>query len=405
MPSKRFDFTPIPQPVAPARDQALTASSDGSQPLATARLVPLELIVADPDQPRKTFSEESLDELADSLRADGMRQPITAYYDDSRERFVVISGERRLLAATRAGLPVVPVLVERRPSSEGDKLVLQLAENLVREDLTVPDAARALARLKELRPDDWVEVARRHGINRRRAYQYLQFHESPRLLREAVEVGRISDGHLQELRRVPPERLSMLLDEVVSHGLSVADTRRLIAAERQTTAHPPVERTQRATLEPSDDTEQISAEVPPTVPNVMVDPPPFTAGMPVAPAQGRGATAGAIATAMSDNTDNALLAPSPSSAGLSRVPPALSPGAALHEQKTRRDRSRRLRLRLKHIAGELRNMHLEEVTAELTNLPDIILQARQARDSLDSFIALLERVQLDTAGPMELPPT
>jgi hypothetical protein len=64
-----------------------------------------------------------------------------------------------------------------------------------------------------------------------------------------------------------------------------------------------------------------------------------------------------------------------------------------------------LRLRLERIASELRNMHLEEVTAELTNLPDIILQARQARESLDSFIALLERVQLDAAGPMDQPPS
>jgi hypothetical protein len=76
----------------------------------------------------------------------------------------------------------------------------------------------------------------------------------------------------------------------------------------------------------------------------------------------------------------------------------------LQDQKRRRERSRNLRLRLERIAGELRNMHLEEVTAELTNLPEIIVQAKQARESLDSFIALLQRVQLDAAGPMEPPP-
>jgi len=71
--------------------------------------------------------------------------------------------------------------------------------------------------------------------------------------------------------------------------------------------------------------------------------------------------------------------------------------------KERRDRSRRLRQRLERISMELRNMHLEEVTAEYTALPEIIVQARQARDSLDAFIGLLERVQLDDAGEMERP--
>jgi hypothetical protein len=105
------------------------------------------------------------------------------------------------------------------------------------------------------------------------------------------------------------------------------------------------------------------------------------------------------------NTGNELPArPVPPGSGL-QAASVLSPGAALQEQKTRRERSRRLRLRLEHIARELRNMHLEEVTAELTNLPEIILQARQARDSLDSFIALLDRVQLDAVGPMEAPPS
>jgi ParB family chromosome partitioning protein len=409
MPSKRFDFTPIPQPAAPARDQALTASSDGSRPLATARLVPIELLVADPEQPRKTFVEEGLQELADSLRAEGMRQPITAYYDDSRERFVVISGERRLLAAARAELTMVPVLVERRPASEGDKLVLQLAENLVREDLTAPDAARALGRLKELRPDDWEDVARRHGINRRRAYQYLEFLDSPPVLREAVETGRVSEGHLQELRRVPVARLQYLLGEVVAHRLSVADTRRLIAADRRTATQPPAASERDMAPEPADGIVQVLGGEAPPAPGVEAGPPPragdtATATTQPVTAAREGATAGAIATAMSGASDDAALPDSTSPSALPLTSSDLSPGAVLLDQKRRRERSRNLRLRLERIAGELRNMHMEEVTAELTNLPEIILQARQARESLDSFIALLERVQLDEAEPMELPP-
>jgi hypothetical protein len=78
-------------------------------------------------------------------------------------------------------------------------------------------------------------------------------------------------------------------------------------------------------------------------------------------------------------------------------------GAAIVEEKARRERTRRLRQRLENIARELRNMHMEEVTAEYTQLPEIIVQARQARESLDAFIDLLERIQLDQAGAMESP--
>jgi ParB/RepB/Spo0J family partition protein len=328
--------------------------------------------VPDPDQPRKTMLEEGLRELADSLQAQGMRQPITAYYDDSRERFVVISGERRLRAAQRAGMTHVPVLVERRPTSETDKLVLQLAENLVREDLTAPEAARALGRLKELRPKDWLEVAARHGFGRRRAYQYLDLLDDPAPLRQAVERGAIAAGHAEELRRVALERLPHLLDEVVAHGLSVADTRRLIAADR---AQEQEQRSARQVL-------RATSAAP------AADPPPATE-QPTAPAppMGRGPTAGAVADTIQAATQAVPPLPSPA-----------SPGAAVVEEKERRKRARHLRARLERISRELRNMHLEEVTAELPQLPEIIVQARQARDHLDALIALLERVQLDGAG-------
>jgi ParB family transcriptional regulator, chromosome partitioning protein len=370
VPAKRFDFTPIAHPAAPARDLMLAASPDGSRPLTSARLVPVDRLVADPDQPRKTFDQDALDDLAASLRHAGMLQPITTYYDDSREQFVVISGERRLLAARIAGLTEVPVLVEHRPVSDGDKLILQLAENLVREGLTTPDAARALARLKELQPTDWLEVARKHGINRRRAYQYLEYLTDPEPLREALDRGAIADGHAQELRRVSPVVLTVLLDEVIANNLSVQDTRRLIAAD--TLAKPARART--ASVENLD---------PPAV-KLMPDRPPFSAS--------HGIAAGTIA--------DVIKPASSSSTAASTVP---SPGAALRDEKLRRDRTRRLRARLERIASELRNMHVEEVAGELTALPEIIVQAREARDSLDQFINLLERVRMDRAGEMELP--
>jgi ParB family transcriptional regulator, chromosome partitioning protein len=382
MPAKRFTFDPIPQPSAPARDQALTASPDGSLALAKARLVPLSRLIADPDQPRKTFPEESLRELADSILAQGMRQPITAYYDDSRARFVVISGERRLRAATLAGLAEAPVLVEHRPGSESEKLVLQLAENLVREDLAPLEAAAALGRLKELQPAEWRNVAARHGINARRAYQLLELLTDPADLRAALERGAIKEGHAAELRRAPAPERTQLLQDVIAHGLSVADTRKLIAGAAQQQAAPAGE---AASLAPA------RGRPAQPVASALREPAP---GEPVEAGAPRreGPTAGAIATAIEGT-----------------VPPEQddaprSAGAAIVEEKERARRSRALRQRLKHITAELHNVRIEEVSAEYTALPEIIVQARQARDTLDAFIALLERIQLDQAGGMEQPP-
>ncbi|HWE64974.1 MAG TPA: ParB/RepB/Spo0J family partition protein [Chloroflexota bacterium] len=390
MPSKRFNFDPIPQPAAPARDRALTASTDGSRGLAKARLVPTNRLIPDPDQPRKSFAAEPLQDLAASLSTQGMRQPITAYYDDSRQQFVVISGERRLRAALMAGLAEVPVLLEHRPTSEGDKLVLQLAENLVREDLTPLEAATALQRLKELRPADWRDVAARHGINARRAYQLIELLDDPPEIRTAVERGTIREGHAAELRRAPADQQSQLLDTVVAHGLSVVDTRELIAGVRGAT--PPGG--EARPLVASD-----QAGETPALPGKTRQPEPSPVGATPTPLEARrqvpsGQTAGAVAGAIEEGVAQQQRPPS-TAAGV---------GAVIAEEKARRERTRRLRQRLENIARELRNMHMEEITAEYTMLPEIIVQARQARESLDGFIDLLERVQLDQAGAMDPAP-
>jgi len=393
--AKRFDFTPIPQAVAPARDRVLTASPDGSQPLAGARLVPLDLLVSDPDQPRKTFDDGSLQELAESLRTAGVRQPISAFYDDKIERFVVVSGERRMLAARLAGLTHVPALVDHRPTSDAAKLVLQLTENLVREDLTVPDAAHALARLRELLPLEWLEVARRHGIGRRRAYQYLEHLKDPPVLQEALIQGSITEGHAEELRRVPKGRLEAVLADVVVNGLSVADTRRFIAESRgdwslggtavadaggSMPVLPGLPELGAAAPQPEvADSLGRGAQAQPREGSA-----PASADGPVADVPSEQALAGEVADVMT-------AAAEPGSSGAAR----------LRVARSRRERSRRLRLRLERIDAELRNVHVEEVTTDLDQLPEIIAQARETRVGLDRFIALLERVQLDKAGSME----
>jgi len=228
----------------------------------------------------------------------------------------------------------------------------------VREDLTVPDAARALQRLRELRPADWLEVARQYGIGRRRAYQYLEHLSDPPILQQALVEREISEGHAAELRRLTPDRVPALLHEVVENRLSVANTRQLIAGTKNT---PSAERPAPETAREAEYGQQ-----------------------PTDPVLGDSLTARDVAE---------VLAPE------STRPTPHSSGGDIRLEKARRERTRRLRIRLERIASELRNMSVEEVARDLDALPEIIQEARAARVGLDAFIALLERIRLDRAEP------
>jgi hypothetical protein len=223
---------------------------------------------------------------------------------------------------------------------------------------------------------DWKDVAARHGINPRRAYQLIELLDDTPEIRGAMERGAIREGHAAELRRAPVDQQTQLLEQVVARRLSVVDTRKLIADVRDVTPPPAPPRPSASA------TQEQRTSAPPPVATV---PAPQPASM--------GPTAGAVAAAL----EAAGATPAPQHTTAATV------GAAIAEEKARRERTRRLRQRLENIARELRNMHMEEVTAEYTQLPEIIVRARQARDSLDAFINLLERVQLDQAGAMESP--
>src|SRR5579885_1434800 len=135
---KQFDFDPAGAVLAsPVRDEILRKTQDdGVSALQGAKLIAHGRIRPDPDQPRRYFEPAELQALAASLLADGMQSPITAYYDDEAELFTIVTGERRWRAAAIAGLERVPVLVNPRPAHPADTLGRQLAENLLRADLT-----------------------------------------------------------------------------------------------------------------------------------------------------------------------------------------------------------------------------------------------------------------------------
>src|SRR4051812_3678301 len=114
--------------------------------LVSAKEIDLGRIEPDPDQPRHTFDEAKLGELTNSIAVEGVLQPIVVRYDERRDIYVIVHGERRWRASKAAGLASIPVIVRDVP--EERRLIHQLMENIVRDDLNAVDRAAALRGLK-----------------------------------------------------------------------------------------------------------------------------------------------------------------------------------------------------------------------------------------------------------------
>ena len=138
----------------------LPSRSDENVPRGTAREVEIDRLVSGRFQPRQDFPDRSLAELADSIREQGVVQPIVVVARG--DRFEIVAGERRWRAARKAGLERVPVVV-REKATDRDLLEIALVENLQREDLNPLEAAAAYARLREEFQLTQEDVARRVG--------------------------------------------------------------------------------------------------------------------------------------------------------------------------------------------------------------------------------------------------
>jgi ParB family chromosome partitioning protein len=201
----------------------------GVEDLPTAKEIRLERIVADPDQPRRTFDPERLEELTASVRREGILQPIAVRYDVDRDVYVVIHGERRLRAAREAGLSTIPAIVRDVPSDR--RLIQQLMENIVRDDLNAVDRAAALRALKaQLGDAPWEVVAETVGIRRSRLFQLLSTEKLPDQVRDDIRSGRLSEKQTRALQGLPAGHQQALRDWIVEHARSADEALRVARA-------------------------------------------------------------------------------------------------------------------------------------------------------------------------------
>ena len=204
----------------------------GVDDLPTAKEIRLDRIVADPDQPRRTFDEAKLEELAASVRAEGVLQPIVVRYDAERDTYVVVHGERRWRAAAAAGLASIPTIVRDVPADR--RLIHQLMENVVRDDLNALDRAAALRALKaQLGDAPWDTVAAAVGVRRSRLFQLLGTEKLPETVQADIRAGRLSEKQSRALQGLPEEHQRALRDAILADDLqaevALAIARRLKA--------------------------------------------------------------------------------------------------------------------------------------------------------------------------------
>jgi ParB family chromosome partitioning protein len=197
----------------------LSVSSGETRAETELRELPVELIVANPNQPRRRFDEEALNALAGSLGERGVLQPVLVR-PKRGGTYELVAGERRWRAAQIAGLTEIPALV--RPRDDAAALELALIENMAREDLNPIEEARACAALVEELGLTREQVGRRVGRGRVAVSNLLRLLDLPDEVIESIEQGQLSEGHGRALLLAEDhvDRRALARD-AVSEGWSV----------------------------------------------------------------------------------------------------------------------------------------------------------------------------------------
>jgi ParB family transcriptional regulator, chromosome partitioning protein len=205
--------------------------------------VDIDLLAPNEQQPRGALDEARLDELTQSIRANGVIQPIVVRRDGDRYR--IIAGERRWRAAQRAGLRTVPVAIRDVDAGSRQQLLeLALIENIQREDLNPIEQAAAYRRLGDEFHLTQDEISAAVGKDRSSIANYVRLLKLPEEVRTSVAGGELSMGHARALLGLSDEAAQrQLAREIVSRGLTVRETETLVrrAAEPPAPTKPPRE--------------------------------------------------------------------------------------------------------------------------------------------------------------------
>ncbi|QEN09932.1 ParB/RepB/Spo0J family partition protein [Oceanispirochaeta crateris] len=187
--------------------------------------IPIASIITNPDQPRKTFSEESLQELADSIKSRGVIQPIIV--EKSGDGYEIVAGERRFRASVLAERESIPAII--RDFSIEEKLEIALIENIQREDLTAIEEAQAYRNLMESLDMSQQEIANKVGKKRSTIANSLRLLNLPEDIQASLSQGIITAGHARAILAVlNPADQKILHSRIRDEGLSVRESEKMV---------------------------------------------------------------------------------------------------------------------------------------------------------------------------------
>jgi ParB family chromosome partitioning protein len=202
----------------------------------TLRKLPLDIISPGAFQPRSIFDADRLEELAESIRHQGVIQPVVVR-EQADNKFELIAGERRWRAAQMAGIEEIPAIVREVPDEIA--IAMALVENIQREDLNPIEEATALRRLVDEFQMTHQEAGDAVGRSRSAVSNLLRLLELSEEVRELVDARHLEMGHARALLTLEPSMQAQAAREVVSKSLSVRETERLVRRLK----NPPVQKT------------------------------------------------------------------------------------------------------------------------------------------------------------------
>ncbi len=212
----------------------LKAVDDVNVPDGSGGVAQLDItdIGFNPKQPRASFDDSGLEDLAKSIRIKGVIQPILVRENENgRESYELVAGERRLRASKLAGFDKIPALV--KPIKDSELLEIALIENIQRENLNPIDESKAYRSLLEEHGYTQEDMAKRLGKNRSTIANFIRLLQLPKAIQDDLANLRLSTGHARTLLSLNnPEEQLKLRDKILSQNISVRETEEIIRAKK-----------------------------------------------------------------------------------------------------------------------------------------------------------------------------
>jgi ParB family chromosome partitioning protein len=206
----------------------------------------LEAIEASPDQPRRHFDQEKLEELATSIKNQGIIQPLVVS-KTPHGTFKIIAGERRFRAAKIAGLQKVPVIVKEY--SQTDTMLVALIENIQREDLNPIEKAFSFNELCSKIKIKQQDLAQMLGISRAAVANTMRLLKLESDVQEKVAFGDISEGHGKILAGLDPQEQTILAEKIIKFQLTVRDLEKIIEKKESAQKNKKTKKSMKSGLE------------------------------------------------------------------------------------------------------------------------------------------------------------